>query len=217
MDWRKSRQYQRNNKEVSNTNFIELITQEKAYTIYEEDFMKLLHQNPRSFSTRELCQEYNHAGIQIEKRNKILKKLLGTWNPEVRIEPYFHCDCGINIHFEGAALINYNCTLLDTSPIHIGDGVMIAPGVCISCASHAIDPQQRVEGVRVSAPINIEKMVWIGANATILGGVTIGEGSVIGAGSVVTRDIPAGVVAIGNPCRVVRKISEKDQLNVPRY
>ncbi len=199
------------------TDFIELITKEEAYTIYEEDFMKLLKQSPRSFSTRELCWEYNQVDTRSEKRNEILKKLLGTWNPKIRIEPQFHCDCGINIHFKGAALINYNCSLLDTSPIHIGEGVMIAPGVCISCASHAIDPWQRVEGVRVSAPITIEDKVWIGANATVLGGVTIGEGSVIGAGSVVTKDIPAGAVAMGNPCRVVRKISEKDKLNVPRY
>lgn len=197
--------------------FIELITQEEPYIIYEEDFMRLLHETPREFSIRELCSEYNLTGADGKKRNEILKKLLGTWNPEVRIEPQFHCDCGLNIHFQGSALLNYNCSLLDTSPIHIGDGVMIAPGVCITCAGHSIDSEQRINGVRVSAPIVIEDKVWIGANAVVIGGVTIGEGSVIGAGSVVTRDIPAGVVATGSPCRVIREISQKDKLDVPEY
>ena len=111
------------------------------------------------------------------------------------------------------AVINYNCVILDTSPVNIGAGAFIAPGVCIACAGHSIDPEQRTQGVWTSAPITLEEDVWIGANATICGGVTIGKGSVIGAGSVVTHDIPAGVIAKGVPCRVVRTITDEDKIS----
>lgn len=162
-----------------------------------------------------LCWEYNKtAPWEKEKRSEILQKLFGTCHPLTFIEPSFRCDYGFNIHTHGLTVINYNCVILDTSPVSIGANAFIAPGVCIACAGHSIDPVQRSMGVGTSAPITIEDNVWIGANATICGGVTIGEGSVIGAGSVVTKDIPAGVVAAGNPCRVLRPISEKDKLEV---
>ena len=90
--------------------------------------------------------------------------------------------------------------------------MFIAPGVCLSCAGHAILPEQRAEAIGTSAPIIIEDNVWIGANVTIIGGVTIGKGSVIGAGSVVTRDIPSGVIAYGNPCKFRREITENDRI-----
>lgn len=102
---------------------------------------------------------------------------------------------------------------MDTSCVYIGDHAFIAPGVCIICAGHAIDSKQRLEGVGTSKPITIEDNVWIGANSVICGGVTIGNGSDIGAGSVVVNDIPAGVVAVGNPCRVLRTITEADEIN----
>ena len=100
--------------------------------------------------------------------------------------------------------------MLDTSPIHIGHMTFIAPGCVISCASHAIHPSQRADGISISKPIFIEDNVWIGANCTICGGVRIGKDSVIGAGSVVIRDIPAGVVAAGVPCKVIREITDED-------
>ena len=128
------------------------------------------------------------------------------------INPIFNCDYGFNIHIHGFALINHNCTILDTSPVHIGNGCFIAPGVCISAASHPIIAEQRNNGILISKPIHIGDDVWIGANVTVCGGVTIGKGSVIGAGSVVVKDIPAGVVAVGNPCRVMRKITEADKV-----
>ena len=117
-----------------------------------------------------------------------------------------------NIHIHGFALLNYNCVILDTSPVHIGAGTFIAPGVCLACSGHAIDPIQRSQGIGTSAPITIEENVWIGANATVCGGVTIGTGSVIGAGSVVNHDIPANVIAAGVPCKVIRPITEKDKI-----
>lgn len=163
---------------------------------------------------KRLCCEYNMTfPEEEEKRIKILKELFGTYNPSVFVEPDFRCDYGFNIHFHGFALLNYNCVILDTSCVHIGDHAFIAPGVCITCAGHAIDPKQRLDGVGTSKPITIEDNVWIGANSVICGGVTIGNGSVIGAGSVVVNDIPAGVVAVGNPCRVLRTITEADEIN----
>ena len=102
--------------------------------------------------------------------------------------------------------------ILDTSPVHIGAGAFLAPGVCLSCAGHSIDPAQRSSGISPSRPIALEEDVWIGANAVVCGGVTIGKGSVIGAGSVVTRDIPAGVVAAGVPCRLIRPVTEEDKI-----
>ncbi len=162
-----------------------------------------------------LCWEYNQlAPDQEERRKEILQELFGTCHPLTVVQPGFRCDYGFNIHTHGFVLMNYNCTILDTSPVHIGATVFIAPGVCISCVSHAIDPQQRGASITASAPVTLEDDVWVGANAVICGGVTIGRGSVIGAGSVVTRDIPAGVVAAGVPCRPLRPITERDKLDL---
>ena len=149
-----------------------------------------------------------------ENQVRVLSELLGTSNPEVFIGHGFRCDYGFNIHFHGMAVLNYNVVMLDTSPIHIGAGSLIAPGVCLACAGHAIDPVQRTAGVETSKPITLEDGVWIGANATVCGGITIGKGSIIGAGSVVTKDIPAGVIAVGNPCRVMREITEEDKVEL---
>lgn len=147
-----------------------------------------------------------------ERRKEILSELFGTYHPLVFPGDGFRCECGFNIHFHGLAVINYNVVMLDTSPINIGAGAFIAPGVCLACSGHSLVAEERMHGIGTSAPITIEDNVWIGANATVIGGVTIGEGSVIGAGSVVINDIPAGVVAAGNPCRVIRKITDADRL-----
>ena len=162
---------------------------------------------------KRLCWEYNRtAPDEEEKRWEILKQLLGACGPMTGIEPDFHCDYGFNIHLHGLAVINYNCVILDTSPVHIGGGAFIAPGVCLACSGHSIDPEQRSHGVGTSAPITLEENVWIGANATVCGGVTIGAGSGIGAGSVVAPDIPAGVIAAGSPCRILRAITPEDKI-----
>ncbi len=163
--------------------------------------------------SKRLCFEYNNTSPDdILKRQEILEKLLGTCTEATFIEPSFHCDYGFNIHFHGMALLNYNCVILDTSPVNIGNGVFIAPNVCIACSGHSIDPIQRKNGIGTSKAITIKDNVWIGANSTICGGVTIGEGSVIGAGSVVTSDIEPNVVACGVPCKVIRKINENDKI-----
>lgn len=162
---------------------------------------------------KQLCWEFNRSSPnETEHRRAILQRLLGTCHPLTFIEPSFRCDYGFNIHTHGLAVINYNCVILDTSPVHIGAGAFLAPGVCLSCAGHSLDPQQRSSGITTSQPITLEEDVWIGANAVVCGGVTIGKGSVIGAGSVVTHDIPAGVVAVGVPCRPVRPVTEADKI-----
>ena len=161
---------------------------------------------------QKLCWEYNQTPPDPQVRAEFLQQLLGTCHPITFIEPSFRCDYGFNIHTHGLAVINYNCVILDTSPVHIGAGAFIAPGVCLACAGHALDPEQRAQGISTSKPITLEENVWIGANAVVCGGVTIGKGSVIGAGSVVTRDIPAGVVAAGVPCRVLRPLTEEDRI-----
>ena len=160
-----------------------------------------------------LCQKYNMTlPNETEVREEILHSLLGTYSP-CGIEPTFHCDYGFNIHLNGFVLLNYNCVILDTSPVNIGHMVFIAPNCVIACSGHAIYPEQRCNGIGTSKPITIEDGVWIGASSTILGGVTIGKNSIIAAGSVVTKDIPSNVIAGGVPCKVIREITEKDKID----
>lgn len=162
---------------------------------------------------RKLLKELNSLeDDNRERRTEILKELFGTYHPLAFPGEGFKCENGFNIHFHGLAVINYNVVMLDTSPINIGAGAFIAPGVCLACSGHSLVAEERMRGIGTYAPITIEDNVWIGANSTVIGGVTIGEGSVIGAGSVVIRDIPAGVVAAGNPCKVIRKITDADRL-----
>lgn len=195
-------------KSMKNTEILSILKGKEPYASgHENTPMK------KQDRAKKLCWKYNRtAPDEKEERKKILKKLLGTYNPIAAIEPDFHCDYGFNIHMHGFAFINYNCVILDTSPVNIGAGVFIAPGVCLACSGHAIYPEQRMQGIGTSAPITLEDNVWIGANSTVCGGVTIGEGSVIGAGSVVNRDIPAGVIAAGVPCRVIREITKDDKI-----
>lgn len=147
-----------------------------------------------------------------DEKMRICQELFGTSHPGACPGSGFKCDYGFNIHFHGFAVINYNVVMLDTSPINIGAGAFIGPNCVLACSGHSMVASQRLQGICPSAPITLEDNVWLGANVTVVAGVTIGEGSVIGAGSVVTKDIPAGVLAAGNPCRVIREITEEDML-----
>lgn len=170
---------------------------------------------PNHLQTRapELCWRFSQLDpADRDGRAALLDELFGTWHPQATVKPHFRCDYGFNIHFKGFALVNYNCVLLDTLPIRIGEGTLVAPGCVLACADHAVDPVQRAEGVQTSAPITLGDNVWLGANVTVCGGVTIGDGAVIGAGSVVTRDVPAGVLAAGSPCRMIRAVVPGDRM-----
>ena len=188
--------------------FLEIMQSSMGYAAKHREYTIAIQ-----MEAKKLLYQYNNlAPDEKEQKGIILSQLFKDDKLDILIEPPFHCDYGFNIHFEGFAFLNYNCTILDTSPVHIGEGVLIAPGVCISCAGHGIHPDDR-SIYNVSKPVYIGKNVWIGANAVILPGVHIGDGSIIGAGSVVTKDIPQNVIAAGNPCRVVREITESDKMN----
>ena len=189
---------------------LEILKSDKPFSINDRKIP-----NEYKSKAKELCYRYNNlAPSQKEEKNAILKELFGHCSDLTFIEPSFYCDYGFNIHTSGLTVINHNCTFLDTSPIHIGKNVFIAPNVVISCAGHSKDAKQRAEGIMTSSPIRIGDDVWIGANVTITAGVTIGNGSIIGAGSVVTKDIPANVVAAGVPCKVLREVKETDRENI---
>lgn len=144
---------------------------------------------------------------EAEKRQLMLAQLLHAVGTNVYIEPPFFCDYGSNIRLGDNVYLNFNCVILDPARITIGDNVMIAPNVQIYTATHPIDHQERNAGLELAKEITVGSDVWIGGGSILCPGVTVGARSVIGAGSVVTRDIPDDVVAVGNPCRVLRSIA----------
>ena len=169
-----------------------------------------------------LCAEYNNTlETEVKKRNKILRKLLPNAAESAYVQGPFYCDYGKNIKIGKNFYANFNFTALDCCPVEIGDDVFIGPNVSLLTPVHPLCWQQRNARTRedgtaydleYAKPIKIGNNCWIAGNVTVIGGVTIGDGCVIGAGSVVTRDIPANSLAVGNPCRVLRQITDKDKL-----
>lgn len=155
---------------------------------------------------RELCRALNDTReSQAEERRRILQDLLGEGGDSVWMQPPFHCDYGTNIRLGTRVFFNFNCTVLDVCEVRIGDHTLFGPGVQILTPLHPLDATLRRKQ-EFGKPIEIGADVWVGGGALILAGVRIGSRSVIGAGSVVTRDVPVGVFAAGNPCRVIREI-----------
>lgn len=149
---------------------------------------------------------------QLDKRAQMLKEMFAEIGENCYIEPPLHANWGgAHCHFGKGVYANFNLTLVDDSHIYVGDYTMIGPNVVIATAGHPILPELREKQYQYNMPIHIGRNCWIGAGALIMPGVTIGDNTVIGAGSVVTRDIPANVVAVGNPCRVLREIDEHDR------
>lgn len=136
----------------------------------------------------------------------ILQQLIPNAGLGLTIEAPFFCDYGYNIHIGERVFFNFNCVVLDVAPVHIGSRTMFGPNVQIYTATHPIDAVERASGVEFAKPITIGEDVWVGGSVIICPGVSIGNRAIIGAGSVVTKDIPAGVIAAGNPCKVIREI-----------
>lgn len=167
---------------------------------------------------KDLCFEYNQIPpSQTGRQEALLRKLLGKTGEHFCITAPFWCDYGSNIEIGENFYTNHNCTILDGAKVTFGDNVFIAPDCVFSTAGHPLDAEQRNRGLEYAYPITVGDNVWFGASVTVLPGVTIGSNTVIGAGSVVNRDIPDGVVAVGNPCRVLRKITEEDKKKYGRY
>ncbi len=164
-----------------------------------------------------LCYEYNqlHPG-KINEREALIKKLLGKTTDRFLIEQPFVCDYGYNIEIGENFYSNHNIVMLDGGKISFGDNVFVAPNCGFYTAGHPYDVEQRNEGLEIVGPITVGNNVWIGGGVTVLAGVTIGDNTIIGAGSVVTKSIPSGVIAAGNPCRVIRKITEEDKTKYSR-
>lgn len=165
------------------------------------------------FQCLEKLYDYNMTRpTEQKKREEMLKDMFAEIGENCYIEPPLHANWGgKNVHFGNNVYANFNLTLVDDTHIYVGDCTMFAPNVTVSTAGHPINPELREQAYQYNIPIHIGKNCWIGAGAVITPGVTIGDNTVIGAGSVVTKDIPANVVAVGNPCRVMREIGERDK------
>ena len=149
---------------------------------------------------------------ELDKRSQMLKEMLAEVGENCYIEPPFHSNWGgKNVHLGKNVYFNFNATLVDDTHIYIGDYTMLGPNVVIATAGHPILPELREKALQYNLPVHIGRNCWLGAGVIVLPGVTIGDNTVIGAGSVVTKDIPANVVAVGNPCKVLREISEHDK------
>lgn len=162
---------------------------------------------------QDLLCEYNLTKpSETEKRKKLLKEMLGDCGEGVYIEAPFYANFGgRHCHFGNKVYANYHLTCVDDTHIYIGDHTMLGPNVTIATAGHPIWPALREQAYQFNMPVSIGRNCWIGAGAIVMPGVTIGDNTVIGAGSIVTKDIPANVVAVGNPCRVMREIGERDR------
>ena len=155
---------------------------------------------------RNLCQALNNTrDAEEDERRRLLRELFAEGGDEVWMQPPFYCDYGSNIRLGRRVFFNFNCVILDVCEVRIGDFTLVGPAVQIYTATHPVDAELR-RSVELGKPITIGSDVWIGGAAVICPGVTIGSRSIVGAGSVVTRDIPEGVIAAGNPCRVIRPV-----------
>ncbi|WP_235235303.1 sugar O-acetyltransferase [Fusobacterium perfoetens] len=173
---------------------------------YDEELIK------ERIIAKDLCYEYNQLKpSDLENQRKIIKKLFGKTKENFSIVSPFWCDYGYNIEVGDNFFANHNMVILDGAKVIFGDNVFIAPNCGFYTAGHPIDSERRNEGLEYAYPIIVGNDVWIGAGVHVMPGVTIGDNVVIGAGSVVVKDIPSNSVAVGNPCKVIRAITEEDK------
>lgn len=168
---------------------------------YDKDLFEL------RVKAKELCYDYNNLRpSEIQKKREVIEKLLQEAVGNFTIEPNFYCDYGFNISFGENFYSNHNLVLLDANKIEFGDNVFIGPNCGFYTSGHPLDYETRNKGLEYAKPIKVGSNVWIGGNVCVMPGITIGDNVVIGAGSVVTKDIPSNSVAVGNPCRVIKNI-----------
>ena len=176
------------------------------YNDFDDDLFQ------RRVIAKKLFCDYNKTNDEeIEKRQEIMNELVKKVGKSVWIEPDFRCEFGKNIIIEDNVYINFGCIILDCSEVTIGSNTLIGPNSGIYAVNHVTDAEERINGGCYGKPVYIGKNVWLGGDVKILAGVSIGDNTIIGTGSIVTKDIPSNVIAVGNPCKVVRKITEKDK------
>lgn len=175
----------------------------EPYNSFDQELIELREE------ARLLTEEFNKTSIKdVDKRTELLKKLFGSTGENIYIEPTFNCDYGCNIHVGNNFFVNYNTVILDVAEVRIGENCFIAPQVGIYTATHPIDPIQRTSGVEYGKPVTIGDNCWIGGNATINPGVTLGNNVVVASGAVVTKSFGDNVVIAGNPAKVIKEISK---------
>lgn len=166
----------------------------------------------RRVEAKKLFREYNRTGDDdTALRRKLMEQLFKHVGTEVWIEPDFRCEFGKNIVIGNNVYINFGCIILDCAEVTIGDNVLLGPNIGIYAANHSLDAEERINGGCCGKPVHVGNNVWLGGDVKILPGVSVGDNTIIGTGSIVTKDIPAGVIAVGNPCRVIRAVTEADK------
>ena len=178
----------------------------ELYLCGDEEIMK------EQFKCLEKLYDFNNKRpSELDKRNALLKEMFAEIGENCYIEPPFHANhAGRHVHFGKNVYANFNLTCVVDTHIYVGDNTMFGPNCVLATAGHPINPELREKGYQYNMPIHIGKNCWLGAGVIVLPGITIGDNSVIGAGSVVTKDIPSNVIAFGNPCKVIREINEHD-------
>lgn len=178
----------------------------QIYNDFDEDLFQ------RRIAAKKLFRAYNKTDDEeTELRNRIMKQLFKSVGKNVWIEPDFKCEFGKNIVIEDDVYINFGCVILDCAEVTIGAHTLIGPNIGIYPVNHAIDALERINGGCYARPVHIGRNVWLGGDVKILSGVSIGDNTIVGAGSIVTKDIPSDVIVAGNPCRVIRKITNEDK------
>ena len=176
-----------------------------AGEIYDANYDKELFE--KRLNAKKLCRKFNNCEVEkIKKKKSILEKLFQKKIDIMGIEPNFYCDYGFNIFVGKNFYSNHNLVILDANKVEFGDNVFIGPNCGFYTSGHPLDYETRNKGLEYAKPIKVGNNVWIGGNVCVMPGVTIGNNVVIGAGSVVTRNIPSNVVAVGNPCKVLKEI-----------
>lgn len=177
-----------------------------VYNDFDQDLFN------KRVEAKKLFKAYNKTDDEeIDLRNKIMKQLFKNVGENVWIEPDFRCEFGKNITIGDNVYINFGCIILDCSEVTIGSHTLLGPNIGLYAANHSTDAPERINGGCYGKPIHIGNNVWLGGDVKVLQGVTIGDNTIIGAGSIVTKDIPDNVIAVGNPCKVIRKITEEDK------